>query len=208
MLSTTPGTGFFVQDPAESRRRILHAALVVQWRNDTYTAGQEDEARLESGQDIVVYYEFRNEFMRQPGRVDAIAETPSGRAFSFQFTGDAVSAESRQCYRVSTVMAGVTATLGGEENCPVLDVSAMGFAVIAAELYKAGEIVEATIRFKSETFRGRSRIESVRELEADRMRYGLHCDDGKSTGETLRMGLQQISAAIQRHHLRRLSRTG
>ena len=163
---------------------------------------------LESGQDIFVYYEFQNDFVRQPARIDLMADPPSGRTFSFRFTGEAVSAERRQCYRVSTVMAAMTATFGGEENCPVVDVSATGFAVIAGRQYKATDIVTATVRFESEMFSGQGRIESIRELEAGRFRYGLHCVDGKSTNETLRKGLQQISATVQRQHLRRLARAG
>lgn len=209
MLNTTPGTGCFVQAPDESNQRILQSAVVEECTNNTYTAElQEDAAPLESGQDIFVYYEFRNEFMRQPARIDLIADLPLGRTFSFQFTGDAVSAERRKCYRVSTVMATVTATFGGEDDCPVVDVSATGFAVIAAKRYKATDIVTATVRFESEMFSGQGRIESIRELEVGRIRYGLHCVDGKSTDETLRKGLQQISAAVQRQHLRRLSRAG
>ncbi len=209
MLSTTLGTGCFVQVPDESSQRILHSAVVQGFTNNTYTAElQEDAALLESGQDIFVYYESSGKFARQPARIDVIAETPSGCTFTFQFTGDAVSGESRQCYRVSTIMTAVTVTLGDEENCQVVDVSATGFAVIAAEQYLATDIVEATIRFEGEAFSGRGRIESVRELSAGRIRYGMHCVDGKATDETLSKGLQQISAAVQRQHLRRLSRAG
>ncbi|MEE8156269.1 MAG: PilZ domain-containing protein [Phycisphaerales bacterium] len=209
MLNTTPDTGFFVQVPDESSERILHSAVVQGFVNSTYTADlQEDVAPLESGQDIFVYYESSGKFMRQPARIDVIADTPSGCTFTFQFTGDTMSGEGRQCHRVSTVMAVVTATLGGKENFPVVDVSATGFAVIAAGRFMATEIVEATIRFEGETFSGRGRIETVRELGVGRFRYGLHCVDGKATGETLLKGLQQISAAVQRQHLRRLSRAG
>ncbi len=209
MLSTTPGTGCFVQVPDDSSQRILHSAVVHGFANNTYTAElQEDAALPESEQDIFVYYESSGKFARQPARIVLIVDTPSGRRFTFQFTGDAVSGETRQCYRVSTIMAAVIATFGGEENCPVVDVSATGFAVIAAEQYKTTDIVEATIRFEGETFSGRCRVESARELIAGRFRYGLHCVDGKSTDETLSKGLQQISAAVQRQHLRRLSRAG
>ena len=209
MLSTTPDTGFFVQVPDESVQRLLHSAVIQGFVNSTYTADlHEDAAPLESGQDIFVYYESNGKFKRQSARIVAIVDTPSGRTFSFRFTGDAVSGEGRRCYRVSTVMAVVTATLGDEENCPVVDVSATGFAVIAAEQYMVTDIIEVTIRFEGETFNGRGRIESARELGVGRTRYGLHCVDGKSTDETLSKGLQQISAAVQRQHLRRLSRAG
>ena len=93
MLSTTPGTGCFVQVPGESSQRILHSAVVQGFANNTYTAElQEDAALLETGQDIFVYYESSGDFTRQPARIDLIADTPSGGTFSFRFTGDAVSA--------------------------------------------------------------------------------------------------------------------
>ena len=207
MLSTTPDTGFFVQVPDESCPGILHSAVVQGFAASTYTADLHENAMpLESGQDIFVYYESSGKFTRQPARIDAIVDTPSGLTFSFRFTGDAMSGEGRRCYRVSTIMAAVTATLGDEENCSVVDVSVTGFAVIASGQFNVRDILEATIRFDHETFSGHGRIESARELSSGRSRYGLHCVDGKSINETLRKGLQQISATVQRQHLRRLSR--
>ena len=87
MLSTTPGTGCFVQVPDESSQRILHSAVVQGFANNTYTAElQEDAALLESGQDIFVYYESSGKFARRPARIVVIVDTPSGRTFTFQFT--------------------------------------------------------------------------------------------------------------------------
>lgn len=209
MLSSTPGTGCFVQAPDESSKRILHSAVIQRFTDDKYTAElQEDAGMLESEQEIFVYYESKNEFMRQPARIEMITVTPSGCTFSFQFTGDAVSAESRQCYRVSTVLAAVTATFGGEKDCPVVDVIATGYGVVATKQYKAMDIVTTTLRFEDQTLSGQGRIQSVRDVGAGRIRYGLLCVNGKSPDETLFKGLQQISAAIQRQHLRHLSRAG
>lgn len=207
MLNSAPGTGFFVQVPDESDQRILYSAVVRDFTENTYTAELQGAAvPLESKQDIFVYYEFKNEFMRQPACIDVVVDTPSGRTFAFQFTGDAVSAERRQCYRVSTVMSNVTATFGGEETCAVVDVSATGFALIAAKQYKGADIVEATVLFEGESLSGQVRVESVRELSEGRYRYGLHCLKGEANDEKLRKGLQQISATVQRQHLRRMSR--
>ena len=174
MLNTTPDTGFFVQIPDESGERILYTAVVQGFVKSTYTADlHEDATPLESGQDILVYYESSGKFMRQSARIVRVVDTPSGRTFSFQFAGDSVSGEGRRCYRVSTVMALVTATLEDEENCTVVDVSATGFAVIATEQYMATDIIDVTIRFEGATFNGRGRIESARELGAGRIRYGV-----------------------------------
>ena len=209
MLTTTPGTGFFVQIPDESNERILHPALVEDVEGCSYTAQlKEDEAPLKAGQNVFIFYEFKGEFVRQPACASALSHIQSGINFAFQFTGEPVSAERRQCYRVSTVMAAVTATIGDEENCAVLDVSATGFAVIAAKQRNIGDVVDTIVRSGDENFSGQGRIESVRESNCGRFRYGLHCVDAMPKGEALRIGLQKISAAVQRQHLRRLARAG
>ena len=209
MLSSTPDTGFFVQIPDESNQRVLHSALIKEFEEDTFTAElQEEDGLLECGQDIFVYFEYKNEFMRQPARIEVISVSPSRPTFAFKFTGDAVSAERRQCYRVSTVMAEVNATFGEEEACTVVDVSATGFALIAAKQYKCTDIIAATVLFEGKTFSGQVRVESVRDLSDSQFRYGLYCLKSNATDEQLLMGLQQISVAVQRQHLRRMSRAG
>lgn len=210
MLSSTPGTGCFVQVPDGSDKCILHPIVIQEFNQDTYTVELKefDAAPLESGQDIFVYYDFKNEFMRQPASIGVIVELSSGFTFTFQFTGDAVSAERRQCYRVSTVMADVSSTFGEEDNCEVVDISATGFAVIAARQYKITEIIVATIQFEGMMVNTQCRIESVQELSNGRIRYGLHCLDGKTIDERQSKGLQQIFATIQRQQLRRMSQAG
>ena len=209
MLITTPGTGFFVQIPDGSSERVLHAALVEDVEESSYTALlKEDEAPLKSGQNVFIFYELKGDFVRQPACTRALSHTPSGINFAFEFTGEPVSAERRQCYRVSTVMAAVTATFGDEENCAVLDVSATGFAVLAAEQHMVSKVVDTIVCSANENFCGQVRIESVRESNCGRFRYGLHCVDAMSDGKALRNGLQEISAIVQREHLRRLSRAG
>ena len=209
LLITTPGTGFFVQIPDGSNERILHAALLEDVEGSSYTAQvKEDEAPLKGGQSIFIFYELKGEFVRQPASTSALSHTPAGINFAFEFTGEPVSAERRQCYRVSTVLAAVTATFGDEENCAVLDVSATGFAVLAEKQRKVGDVVDTIVRSGNENFSGPVRIESVRESNCGRFRYGLHCLDAMSEGKALRNGLQKISATVQREHLRRLSRAG
>ena len=95
-----------------------------------------------------------------------------------------------------------------EENCAVLDVSATGFAVLAAKQHMVSKVVDTIVCSANENFCGRVRIESVRESNCGRFRYGLHCVDARPSREALRIGLQKISAAVQREHLRRLSRAG
>ena len=144
--------------------------------------------------------------MKQGARVELVSKRDSTTAFCFELTGDPVSAERRQCYRVSTVMAQVLATFGAEENCPVVDVSATGFAVVASNRYRTATVVDATVHYGGIAFSGKGRIESVRELKSGPIRYGVHCISDMGTGGTLQAGLPKICASVQREHLRRRRR--
>ena len=209
MLNTVPDTRFYLQIADESEERVLYPATVQEWNENSYTAGlPNDDPAPEAGQEVLIYYEIEREFMKQGARVELVSKTDSASAFVFELTGDPVSAERRQCYRVSTVMAEVSATFGTEENCPVVDVSATGFAVVASKRYRTGIIVDATVRHADIASDGKARIESVRELDRDRIRFGVHCISGNAIGGTLQARLQKISASVQQQHLRRLKRAG
>lgn len=207
MLNTVPETGFYLQIPDESEKRILYPATVQEWNENTYTAGlQKDDPAPEAGQEVLIYYEIEREFVKQGARIELVSKTVSTTAFRFQMTSDPVSAERRQCYRVSTVMAEVSATFGAEEKCPVVDVSAIGFAVVASRRYRTPTVVDATVHYAGIASSGKGRIESVRELEPNRIRFGVHCISDNETGGTLQAGLQEVCASVQRQHLRRLKR--
>lgn len=207
MLNTVPETSFYLQIPDESEERILYPATVQEWNENSFTAVlQTDDPALEAGQEVLIYYEIERELVKQEAHIEWVSKTDSTTVFRFELTGDPVSAERRQCYRVSTMMAGVSASFGGEENCPVLDLSATGFAVVAFRRYRTGNVVDATVHYAGIAFRGKGRIESVRELEPGRIRFGLHCISDKETGGTLGAGLEKMCASVQRQHLRRLNR--
>jgi len=68
--------------------------------------------------------------------------------------------------------------------------------------------VSVTLRYEGSQFSGEARIQSIRQLDQSRIRYGLHAIDDRMSGGDLRKGQQHISAAIEREQLRRLSRSG
>jgi hypothetical protein len=105
-------------------------------------------------------------------------------------------------------MANLTADVGAEPDCRLLDVSTVGFAVEATKRYEIGQIVPVTLRFEGSEFSGRARVQSVRQLDKGGFRYGLHAIEDKTSGGDIQKGQQHISAAIEREQLRRLSRSG
>ena len=145
--------------------------------------------------------------MQQPARIEAVLQSEPRTVFGFETTGELVSAEARQCYRVSTVMASLTAVVADEE-CPLLDVSASGFAILSTAQHKMGKVVTVVLHYKGTKYTGQARIQSIREMPDGRIRYGFNAQDSKRAGGDLHKGQRQITMDVQREQLRRFARSG
>ena len=132
-------------------------------------------------------------------------DNPRPQTFVIQTVGDCISAESRQCFRVSTVLSNRTATIGGESDCDLLDVSITGFSVKASKEYAIGEQVDAIHDHDGRRYTGKACVQSIAPLRNGEFRYGLYCvNDAES--KALTDALQKISMAVQREQLRRRAR--
>ncbi|MHC4770016.1 MAG: hypothetical protein ACYTEI_15105 [Planctomycetota bacterium] len=181
-------TKIFLHLPGESTKTILHPATVKEPGEHGHTAElEESDVALEAGLDIFVYYELERNFVKQAARIEAVMQTEPTLVVGFEVTGEIVSAENREWYRVSTGLANLTMDFGNENGCPLLDVSSVGFAV---------------------EYHGKARIQSIRELSGGRYRYGVHSIQDKASGGDLRKGQQLISASVEREQLRRLAGSG
>ncbi len=202
------------QIPDESAERILHAAKVVDLRSNLLTAQFEDRnldiakfPGVVEGRDLFIFYEARRDFLQQAAYVRKILYGELKPTFELETTGEPSSVESRQHHRVSTVTAGLTAELGDEDYCPLLDVSRTGFSVISSRNYAIGSIVEATVTHQGEEYRGRVSVQSICALSKGRIRYGLLCvQNRESVGNMLR-GLELMTTSLQSQQLRRLAGT-
>ncbi len=204
-----PGMKMFLNFPNESKKLILHPGTIKEAGACGYTAELEESGlAVEAGQDVFVYYELDRKFVKQAAHIDAAMKDAPSLAIGFQLTGDIVSAESREWFRVSTALRDLTAEFGPESSCRLLDVSSVGFAVEATERYEIGNTLPVTLHFQGKHFTGKARVQSVLELHGDRFRYGVHSLADKSSGGDLCKGQQQISAAVEREQLRRLAGTG
>ena len=204
-----PGMKMFLNFPNESKTLILHPGTTGEAGESGYTVElEESDLAVEAGQDVFVYYELNRKLVKQAARIDAAMNNAAALTIGFQITGDIVSAENREWYRVSTVLDDLTADFGPERTCPLLDVSSVGFAVEATERYEIGNTLAATLHFQGKHFAGKARVQSVRELGGGRIRYGLHSLTDRLSGGNLRKGQQLISAAVEREQLRRLAGSG
>ncbi|MCB9845289.1 MAG: hypothetical protein H6811_04805 [Phycisphaeraceae bacterium] len=195
----------FMNVPSSSSQRTLHPGIVVDASDQTITVRPGQGIGFQPAQRIRLYYEIKREFMQQAAVVDATLETDEGPILAIRPEGTPVSAESRQCYRVSTVFSSHTATVADEPGCMLTDVSVTGFSVIAAGPLAQGEVVRVALGHDRATFSGRACVQSIKQLPSGQTRFGFHCVQDKGAAGNLPQGLQTISMAVQREQLRRLA---
>ncbi|MEZ4333101.1 MAG: hypothetical protein R3F35_15180 [Myxococcota bacterium] len=147
-----------------------------------------------------------NEAVVEPA---AVPSAPDGRdpnegpIFVLEPVGDPISAEARQTYRVTTIGARIEARVGSESGLPVQDLSSTGFAVLASEIYLVGQTVDVAIRHGDEACTGKASVQSFRELDSGRLRYGLRAIAEDPRAQDFLSTLQRISLAVQRDQLKR-----
>jgi hypothetical protein len=221
------GAEVFVTCGRDADKRILHPAKVLSVSGETY-ALQLHGSGLETsaGGNILVFFDLNRKFHKQSAEVVAIhdprtgvgegdtanltqdASTNAGPVIGCNLVGKPMSAEGRESFRVCTVIANITGDLGIEKNCPLMDVSSTGFAMVARSKYKISDVIAAVLRHENAAFKGRAVVQSVKELPGGRFRYGLNCLDQPTSSTSLSKGCQQISMAFQRAQLRRLASHG
>ncbi len=195
-------SGFYLHVPSTSAERLLHPGRVLRLHEGVYTAEMADlDVHVRPGQAVFVLFEAGTRFLQQPARIDAVLQSQP-LTIGFETTGDPISAEARQSYRVSTVTAGLTAMIG-TEDCPLRDISATGFAVVSTAAYLPGQTVDVVLEHEGRSYSGTARFQSIRRLPDGRIRYGLH---GAADGGNLEKGLREIAMAIQRKQLQRRAR--
>lgn len=199
-------TKVFLGIPDESEKRILHPGKVVKVSETIITAEfVEEDLHLEKGMDLFLYYYISRKFTKLPARIKSVSWTEPSIMVALETTGDPVSADTRQFFRVSALRGDLTADFGPEKNCVVVDVSATGFAVHATGRYKVGTRVEAVVYHEGKALSGTVTVMNVRERSKGQFRYGVLCLDDADSGGSLKNGLPKVSLAIQRKELARLS---
>ncbi len=165
---------------------------------------------LEDGAEVLVFYEINRRFMQQPVRVLSVVEEKKydgGTCITLELetTGDPVSAEIRECYRVSCYSADVKAQLGEDpEMCEVLDVSATGFAIFSDAEYSVGQTLQATLYHNGTPVHGTAVVQSCRPF-GKKNRYGLRAVDDERPKAMLKNDLNRINLGVQREQAARLS---
>jgi hypothetical protein len=205
------GAKMFFGIADESNNRVLHPAKVTEVSQNICACTAElekvngDGFVIENGQELPIYYEFKHEFTQQAAQIVDVRENEDKLIADFTTIGKPVSAERRQCYRVSTLVSELTATIAPDDVCQLVDVSVTGLSIISNRNYRIGAILDVTLSYEDQQYTGAASIQSIRELSHNKIRYGFHAVNNRNSNDNLAEGLRRICTAVQQQQLRRLA---
>ena len=194
------GSPVFLLIPSPSSKRILHRGEVIESDAVSFVARFDDPIAVAVGSDVNALSEVNGKFFQQ-GAVVTELRPGSGNLIAFRRNGEAISAEARQTYRVCVVTAGFNATVGNVDSCPLIDISAEGFAVIVPDRLDLGSVVSIKLMCDGRCVESPARVQTVKELEGGKFRYGFLVPRDNVSART---AIQKVSAEMQRLQLKRL----
>lgn len=196
----------FLRLPKEdtAKGRVLHAGIVLSIENNVCVIQLDEPCPgLDEATGAVLHFEEKQKFLQQSVR-SVRKESEDPLVVVAELRGTAVSADQRQCFRVSCLGENIKATIGDESGCEVVDISATGFAFYGQREYEIGRRMRVTLVYNRMEFSGFATVQSVRRMNPKLLRFGMHCSGGDN--DVFARSLASINVAVQAERRRRLAR--
>jgi hypothetical protein len=198
----TSGSAMFLMIPDATNKRVLHPGKVIESDAMNFVCEFEQPIAPTAGANVNAYADVRGKFMQQGASVVEVRQSQPKPIVAFARVGQAVSAESRQAFRVSVVVAGLVAQIDGTKGCQLVDVSPTGFGAILLKEYQIGSTICVTLNHEGHEVRTTARVQTVKPLPGGKFRCGFLPTEKNGSANKM---LAQITASMQRSQLRRLA---
>ncbi len=186
---------------SEVRSLVAGTALEI-GRGGLVATFDESDVELCAGQEITLYFREGRQFQKQDFRVQGIKRgADRGVRLKLAVCGDKTAGEIRGSERYSTVFEGMTATLGDEPHCLLVDIGEGGMALIAGTKHEPGTSLRLEMWVQEVCYRGSVTVCSVSEAPRGRWRFGLSCD-ADADEDNLRHSLKRLWLTMQMKQLR------
>ena len=187
---------------SNGEKGILRPGKVIESATETFAAKFDGKMPIAVGLETLVYGDVRGKFFQQGATLLEIQQDGENQTHHFTRSGEPVSAEKRQTFRVSVALAEVQAKLNRQQKCQVVDFSPEGLAIIAAPGLSMGSTVDISLVQDAESLVTTARVQTVRALAGDKMRYGLLVAKKEVNA---RRTLLKLTMLFQRTQLKRLA---
>ena len=205
-LAPKVGSRIFLRFDLPRTGRVLEPGNVNEVARGRWTTVFEARHHtVEAGEEKLLYYNRGREFLDQTVRVES--QSSDGPPFDLVVKpiGDSVSVGTRLETRVKVIDCGLEATLDGEPNCPIQDVSLSGIGVISSLSHPVGRSLKIAIRYGEVELAGEMELRVVTALADGRAKCGLRGIFNTAEGRALRNGLTKMTLEIQQRRLQRIT---
>ncbi len=205
ILRLPPEVPIHLEITGLERDRRLHSGRLLEIPDAGVYRVRFEQADLEiqPGDVLQLYFDWDRTFTKQLVHAVALDGEHRELCLDLRPVGEPVSAESRECYRVSAHSVRVLAHLGDSPACEVVDVSASGFSVYTREAYEPGHALRATLLHEGAAIDGFVRVRNVRRTRGGRLRCGVSCIEESHGSSSLSRALTRLNLALQRAQLAR-----
>lgn len=176
-----PGEAY-IQLPDPEPGRALYAGTIGPDEAPGYLRGDFALRRrtIEAGMELLLYHAPHGRFTQQWVVVEAAEPRGATTRLRLACVSQPMSAESRQWQRVPAAGRGVIVRLGGRP-AELLDVGVTGVSVCSGEVLAAGDILDATVLYKTRAASCRVEVRTAVAMPEGDWHYGLLCVDHLGT---------------------------
>lgn len=207
-MTPRTGTTAFLRFDPPSRGCLLEPGIVEEVGDESWTLCFDTRHdAVETGEERLLYYSRSRHFYKQAVRISSTSA--DGPPFKLTITplGAPIETGTRAEARVDIFDCGLVATVDGESDCPIHDVSLSGLSVASRSALPFGRSVEVSIRFEDTDYVGEMEVRGSSPLPDGRTRYGLFGVFDVPEGRALQNGLTRMTLEIQNQRLQERSGT-
>lgn len=194
-----PGTITYAQSAGIQTSTI---GLVVKIDVEKMTVEFSETGKFSRGKPVKLYCKSDIAFLNVTAHVLEISKLPSHETVEFQIIQTEEMEDIRASFRVSVAGAVINATIGEEQNCPIIDISSNGVGVFTSKKHSINDAIPMSVEFANEEFAGIARVCNITAERKHGFRCGLEVLRSESR---LISGLNKISSSVQREQLRRIA---
>ncbi len=198
----TNGQEMYLLEPSGSDKRVLHPGKVIESSADAFAIVLAKPLNVAVGTEMLAFCDVRGKFFQQGAILIEIRADADKTVFAFNRSGEAISAENRQTFRVSVAIAEIYAQIGKQKKCHVVDFSPEGFGAIGSPGFDLGSLQKVSITYDQFSLSADARVQTIKVLPNGKVRYGFLVPKSNIAA---RITLQKLSASFQRTQLKRLA---
>ena len=194
-------TIFYLLNRNAPERQFISAVIVGGGLDEIVIQFTRRGLGLVVDEEISLHFKHEGHFLHRSFQVMRVTEDSSGtRVKVVPMGAEPEENDLRGSERIPTIYESITARLGDEKDCIVLDVSTRGIAVMGGGGYGRDEEVEFEMQINGQDFLGQVNIRSSIEIRPGRYRYGVQVVPDMA-GHNLSATLPDLWVALQIKYL-------